>query len=65
MPYQGSWVSITEVCAMLGCSPPTFYKYRRVHPDFPTRNEFNKYLDIDVLAWAAKHAIRTAKIVRG
>ena len=63
--YKGSWINVTDACAILGVTSTTFYKNRKRYPDFPARNEYGRYLDLDILAWAAKHSIRTAKIVRG
>jgi len=31
--YAGTWMSATEAMAMLGCSSPTFYRWRANDPE--------------------------------
>jgi predicted DNA-binding transcriptional regulator AlpA len=60
--YAGTWMSATEAMAMLGCSSPTFYRWRANDPEFPKRNERGRYLDLDVLEYAAKMGIRAKNL---
>ena len=60
--YSGTWMSATEAMAMLGCSSPTFYRWRASDPDFPKRNDRGRYLDLDVLEYAAKMGIRAKSL---
>ena len=62
LPDRG--ITVTEACYILGITAPTFYAWIKKHDDFPTRDEHGKFSELDIIEWASKRAIRTAKIVR-
>lgn len=60
--YEGTWVSSTEAAAILGCSVPTIYRWRANDPEFPVPNRRGRYLDLDLVEYAAKMGIRAKRL---
>jgi predicted DNA-binding transcriptional regulator AlpA len=59
-------ITITECAAICGCSEQSIMNWMK-SKEFPSpiaEGRPNKWSELAVLEWAAKHAIRTAKIVR-
>lgn len=57
-------ITITEAAYICGVTEMTVRRWMESR-DFPARDERGLFLERDVLEWAGKRAIRTAKIVRG
>ena len=57
----GTWVNTTEAAAMLGCSVPTLWAWRKKE-DFPKQNEHGLFSELDVLEYAAKMGIRAKRL---
>jgi predicted DNA-binding transcriptional regulator AlpA len=56
-----NWVNTTEAAAMLGCSVPTLWAWRK-REDFPRQNEHGLFCELDVLEYAAKMGIRAKRL---
>jgi predicted DNA-binding transcriptional regulator AlpA len=57
-------ITVTEAAYICGVVEQTIRRWMETR-DFPQKDKDGLILERDVLEWAGKRAIRTAKIVRG